>query len=95
MNMKIYVRKIIEENGGLAAIHAGSKDFEQRAKLINTIHDDLVKKYSNQWVTLLRGGKMCVGDTLTELMSEIDENGLDRTSTFIKYMATDPPLMIL
>jgi len=95
MNTKENVRKIIEENGGVAAIHAGLKDFEQRAKLMNTIHDDLVKKYPNQWVALLRGGKMCVGDTLTELMSEIDEKGLDRTSAFIKYMATDPPLMIL
>ena len=95
MNTKDYVRKIIEENGGAAAIHAGLRDFGQRAKLMNTIHDDLIKKYPNQWVALLRGDKMCVGDTLTELLSEIDEKGLDRKSAVVKYLDTDPPLMVI
>ena len=87
--------RIIEETGGVDAL---LEDFALHRKLMlrmNEMHDGLFKRYPDKWVALGEGDFLAVGDSKKEALDAIEKLGIDRTAAAVRFMDTDPPLLIL
>ena len=95
MFTKKEVREIVDAHGGPAAIIAGLRAFGKRVERMQRAREELIEKYPNRWVSILDDGQICVGDSLEQVMAEVESKGQRPAETVIEYLDPDPPMMIV
>ena len=71
------------------------RQFKRRHRLLDEKRDELVTRYPDQWVALTPNGTIVAGGSIGQVIEKLDQKGLSRKGTAIKFMATRPRRMIV
>ena len=89
------VQTILEQIGDPADIARELKEFSRSTRSLDKQLPDLVDRYPDQWVAVLDGKVRAHGRTFEEVMQKIDQEGLPRKRTLVRFLERDPRAMIL
>ena len=90
-----YVKTVIAEMGGVQKLAEGMREFHELFVRMRSEQADLMSKYPNKWVAMGRDGVLAVGDSMDEVLDEVDRQDVDRGETVVEFLDTSPPLLIL
>ena len=69
--------------------------FRKTAMLLSSRYSQLIERYPGQWIAMHSGEVRAHGDSLEYVLREIDEKGLSRDETVVRFMQKDPQTLIL
>ena len=69
--------------------------FRKTAMRLSSRHPRMVERYPNQWIALHSGQVRAYGDSLDVVLREIDDMGLSRDQTIVRFIDKEPRTMIL
>ena len=71
------------------------QEFRRNAMRLSSRHPRMVERYPNKWIALHSGGVRAYGDSLDAVLQEIDDKGLSRDQTIVRFIDKEPRTMIL
>lgn len=86
---------MIEERGGVAALHEDLAEFRQLWIRMSQEHPRLLEKHPNKWVAMGKGGAMVIADSRDAALDAIEDKGIPREKAVVDFLDTDPPILIL
>ncbi len=81
--------------GDARKVDDGLHAFRKTAMRLSSRHPRMVERYPNQWIALHSGRVRAHGDSLESVLREIDEKGLSRDQTIVRFIDKEPRTMIL
>ena len=90
-----HVKQIINGLGGLKALMDEMDEYHEIVTRMRKEHSNLVECYPDKWVAMGREGVLAVGDSMDEVLREVEGRGLHGAEVVIEFLDTDPPLLIL
>ena len=95
LNDEAYVRTVIEELGGVRELAAGMREYREIVARMRSERSALTEQYPDRWIAMGRDGLLAVGDSMDEVLDEVESRGLCGGDVVIEFLDTTPPLMIL
>ncbi len=86
---------LIEEMGGVGALLDGLASRRKLSARMNEIYADILAQYPDKWVALGGADVLAVGDSMDEALSAMENLGIDRSAAVVRFMDTNPPILIL
>ncbi len=90
-----YVKTVIEELGGAQELAAGMREYHEIVVRMRTEQAELIKEHPDKWVAMGGDGVLAVGDSMKEVLEEVERQGVDSGETVVEFLDTSPPLLIL
>ena len=88
------IESVVAEYGSLEAFVQSMREYrELRQRLIQET-PSLKEQYPDKWVGMGPGDVLVIGDSLEEVLAQLDEKGVRRDSV-IEFLNTNPMRMIL
>ena len=92
---KDYVKEVIEGLGGAKVLMDEMDEYHEIVARMRKERPNLVEKHPDKWVAMGREGVIAVGDSMDEVLKEVEARGLHGADVVIEFLDTDPPLLIL
>ncbi len=92
---KDYVEEIIEGLGGAKVLMDEMDEYHQIVARMRKEYPSLVERHPDKWVAMGKDGVLAVGDSIDEVLKEVEGRGLHGTDVVVEFLDTDPPLLIL
>ena len=92
---KDYMREIIEGLGGAKVLMDEMDEYHKIVARMREERPSLVERHPNKWVAMGREGVLAVGDSVDQVLGEVEGRGLHGADVVIEFLDTDPPLLIL
>ncbi len=92
---KDYVKGIIEGLGGAKALMDEMDEYHEIVARMRKERPSLVERHPDKWVAMGWEGVLAVGDSMDEVLGEVESRGLRGADVVIEFLDTDPPLLIL
>ena len=86
---------LIEKMGGVDALLDGLASRRKLSVRMNEVYTDLLDQYPDKWVALADSDVLAVGDSMDEALSAMENLGIDRSAAVVRFMDTNPPILIL
>ena len=90
-----YVKEVIEGLGGAKALMDEADEYREIVVRMKKERPNLLERHADKWVAIGQEGVLAVGESMDEVLSEVEGRGLHGTDVVIEFMDTDPPLLIL
>lgn len=90
-----YVREVIERLGGVNALLDDMHEFHEIVKRMDDERACLTEKHPDRWVAMGSQGVLAIGDSMEEVLAQVERQGLRGADVVIELLDTDPPLLIL
>ena len=90
-----YVKTVIEGLGGVRELVAGMREYHEVVAQMRSERSDLTDRYPGRWVAMGRDGVLAVGDSMDDVLAEVESQGLSGGDVVIEFLDTTPPLLIL
>ena len=90
-----YVKEVIEGLGGAKALMDEMDEYREIVARMRKERTDLLERHPDKWVAMGQEGVLAVGESMDEVLSEVEGRGLHGADLVIEFMDTDPPLLIL
>ena len=90
-----YLKGVIEGLGGAKALMDEMDEYREIVARMRKERSDLLKRHPDKWVAMGQEGVLAVGESMDEVLSEVEGRGLHGADVVIEFMDTDPPLLIL
>ena len=88
-----YVKAALRNQGG----HKATMEQMDRSRKIQRLmwdeQDALMEKYPGKWVVMGEGGVLALGDSLNEVICEIDSRGIGRNEVAVERLSPFPSFM--
>jgi hypothetical protein len=88
-------QSILDQIGDPADVARELKAFSRSARSLDKHFPDLVDRYPEQWVAVFSGKVRAHGPTFSEVMKKIDQEGLPRDRTIVRFIDKGERAMIL
>jgi hypothetical protein len=88
-------QSILEQIGDPADVVRELKAFSRSARSLANQHTHLVDRYPNQWVAIFDGKVRAHGRSFHEVLEKIDQEGLPRGRTIVRFIDKGERAMIL
>lgn len=69
--------------------------FRKTAMFLSSQYPQLIERYPGQWIAMHSNEVRAHGDSLESVLRKIDEKGLSRDETVVRFMQKDPQTLIL
>lgn len=92
---KDYVKEVIEGLGGAKALMNEMDEYHQIVACMRKERPGLMERHPDKWVAMGKEGVLAVGDSMDEVLKEVEGRGLHGTDVVVEFLDTDPPLLIL
>ena len=92
---KDYVKEVIEGLGGAKALMDEMDEYHQIVARMRKERPSLVERHPDKWVAMGKKEVLAVGDSMNEVLKEVESRGLHGTDVVIEFLDTNPPLLIL
>ena len=92
---KDYVKEIIEGLGGVRALMDEMDEYHEIVARMRKERPSLVERHPDKWVAMGQQGVLAIGDSMDEVLREVESQGLHGSDVVIDFLDTDPPLLIL
>ena len=81
--------------GDPKALNRELSEFRRTTRLLSADRPRLIDKYHKKWVALSNGEVKASGDTLDEVLAELDNHGVSRRGLIVRYIDRELRTMIL
>ena len=89
------MKDVIDGLGGTKALMDEMDQYHGIVVRMRKERPSLVESHPNKWVAMGREGVLAIGDSMDEVLREIEVRGLHGADGVIEFLDTDPPLLIL
>ena len=89
------VKQIINELGGAKALMEEMDEYQEIVLRMRKERPHLAADYPDKWVAMGREGLLAAGDSMDQVLGQLEDQGVDGVDVVIEFMDTDPPLLIL
>ena len=89
------VKQIIDELGGAKALMKEMGEYQETVRRMRKERAHLAAEYPDKWVAMGREGLLAAGDSMDQVLEQLEAEGVDGEDVVIEFMDTDPPLLIL
>ena len=90
-----YVMKVVGDLGGPKAILDDLGDFRQLVDRLWEERSELMGRYPDKWVAVGMDGLVAAGDSMSDVLDEVENLGLRSRDVVVDHLQTDPPVLIL
>jgi hypothetical protein len=88
-------QELLELIGDPPQVAREMEDYSRSTRFLSSSHQELLRRFPNQWVAVYRGRARASGDSLETVLERVDALGLPRANTLVRYMNPNPIPMIL
>ena len=74
---------------------ADLRAFSRTARKLTSQRPRMIKRYPRRWVALQAGKVRADSGTLKDVLRQLDERGIPRKGTIVRFINTEPTTMIL
>lgn len=92
---KTYVMSVIEDMGGARAILDDLGDFRQLVDRLWEERPGMMESYPDKWVAVGKHGVVAVGDSMRDVLDEVESLGIRRRDVVVEHLQSNPPVLIL
>ena len=92
---KDYVKEVIEGLGGAKVLMDEMDEYHQIVARMRKECPSLVERHPDKWVAMGQEGVLAVGDSMDEVLREVEGRGLHGADVVIEFLDANPPLLIL
>ena len=92
---KNYVKEVIEGLGGAKALMDEMEEYHEIVAYMRKKRPSLMERHPDKWAAMGQEGVLAVGDSIDEVLSEVESRGLHGADVVIEFLDTAPPLLIL
>ena len=92
---KDYVKEVIEGLGGTKVLMDEMDEYHEIVARMRKECSSLVKRHPDKWVAMGQKRVLAVGDSMDEVLREVESRGLHGEDVVIDCLDTDPPLLLL
>ena len=92
---KDYVKEVIEGLGGAKALMDEMDEYHEIVARMRKERPSLVERHPDKWVAMGQKGVLAIGDSMDEVLREVESRELHGADVVIDFLDTDSPLMIL
>ena len=86
-----HVREVINGLGGAKALAAKMAKFHKVASRMRRQRANLTDQYPDMWVAMGTDGVVAIGDSVDEVLLELESQGLHRADVVTEFIDTNPP----
>ena len=90
-----YIKTLVENLGGAQALVNGIREYRQIVARMWSERAYLMEKYPDRWIAMGKDGVLAVGDSMDDVLEEVESQGYRGSEVVIEFLDTDPPLLIL
>ena len=90
-----YVKEIIEGLGGVKGLAAEMREYHEIVTRMRAERAALTDVHPNLWVAMGKNGVLAVGDSMDDVLEEVESRGMRGGDIVIELLDTNPPLLIL
>ena len=87
--------EVIKGLGGVKGVRDGLAEMHAAWKRMERETETLLKTYPDKWVAMSKDGVVAVEDSLEDVFVKVDASGLRRNAVEVRFMDTDPKMLIL
>ena len=77
------------------AIAESLRSFERAARIFSSDHPRLIDEYPEQWVAVADGRVLAHGDSLEQVLAQVDATGVARSDVIVRYIERNLRTLIL
>ena len=88
------IETIVAEHGSVEAFVQSMREYKERHRRMIDERTSLLERHPNKWVGMGPGDVLVVGDSLEEVVAQLDEAGV-RSDSVVEFLNTTPMRMIL
>ena len=92
---KDHVKEVIEGLGGAKALMDEMDEYHGIVARMRKERPSLVERHPDKWVVMGQEGVIAVGDSMDEVLREVEGRGLHGADVVIEFLDTDPSPLIL
>ena len=92
---KDYVKEVIDGLGGTKALMDEMDEYHEIVARMRKEHSSLVERHPDKWVVMGQEGVLAVGDSMDEVLREVEGRGLHGADVVIEFLDIDPSPLIL
>jgi hypothetical protein len=81
--------------GNPAELAKELRSFRKAARVLSSDHPRLIIKYPKQWVAIYRGSVTAHSATLDSVLKKLQEKGIPKEQTIVRYIDRNRRTMIL
>ena len=89
------VKQMISELGGAKGLMHKMDEYQGIVLRMRKERPRLASSYPDKWVAMGREGLLAVGDSMDQVLAQVEARGARGGDVVIEFMDTDPPLLIL
>ncbi len=86
---------MIEERGGVPALIERMDEYHQCVDRMMRERDALMRKHPDKWVVMGKDGVLSVGDTLDQVLEDVEDRRRRGVQVMVDFLDTNPPELIL
>lgn len=96
MSKKVAVMSALTQMGENPKTMARSlRAFQRSARVFSNNHPRLIDEYPNQWVAVANSTVMAHGNTLNQVLKQVDAEGISRADVIVRYIDRAKRTLIL
>ena len=89
------VKRMISELGGAKALMKEMDEYQEVVLRMREERPHLEASYPDKWVAMGRAGILAVGESMDEVLGQVEARGVRGADVVIEFMDTDPPILIV
>jgi hypothetical protein len=86
---------VLEQLGNPADVDRGIRNFRRAASILSSKQPRMIDEYPKQWIAVYQGKVRVRARTFQSLLVQVDEKGLPRGHTIIRFIDRNQRTMIL
>lgn len=86
---------LIESRGGIAAMRERMEARQIIWRRMCREEEELTRQYPDKWAAMGKDGLVAVGDSLDDILEQVDALGVSRSDIVLKFLDADPLPLIL
>ncbi len=89
------VKRIIDELGGAKALMEEMDEYQETVLRMRKERPRLAADYPDKWVAMGGEGLLAAGDSMDQVLGQLEAQGVDGADVVIEFRDTDPPLLLI
>ena len=81
--------------GSPSQIASDLREFSESAEFLSSEKANLIESHPSKWVGVHKGAVRAIGESLSEVISTLRDEGIDADETIVRYISKDPKTLIL
>lgn len=94
-NKAAVISVLTQMNERPGTIARSLRAFERSARVLSDDHPRLIDEYPDRWVAVADRTVMAHGDTLEQVLEQIDAQGISRADVIVRFMERTQRTLIL